>query len=256
MPGIVYAAGVRHAYNVAKAFQDAGMKASGVSGETPKRELAEIAGGVLEFQHVLLDRAAECGPAYLPGYTHMQRAQPVLLSHHLLAHGWALARDVDRILSTRTRLDVSPLGAGALAGSSLQLDPDVDPDRVNAEFKNGVLTITAAKRPEGQRRVKRIAIPGSSDAAIPPAAMISGEMAVAPREAFLGDSDRVGVEDAVGRISCESIAGYPPGIPALLPGERITTEAIAYLRELRDAGARLHGASDPSFTTITVLRGG
>src|SRR5437763_4266457 len=89
-----------------------------------KRELAEIAVGVLEFQHVLLDRAAECGPAYLPGYTHMQRAQPVLLSHHLLAHGWALARDVDRILSTRTRLDVSPLGAGALAGSSLPLDPD------------------------------------------------------------------------------------------------------------------------------------
>jgi argininosuccinate lyase len=47
-----------------------------------------------------------------------------LLSHHLLAHGWALARDVDRILATRARLDVSPLGAGALAGSSLPLDPD------------------------------------------------------------------------------------------------------------------------------------
>ena len=62
------------------------------------------------------------------------------------------------------------------------------------------------------------------------------------------------VDDAVGRISCESIAGYPPGIPALLPGERITAEAVAYLRELRDAGARLHGASDPSFATITVLR--
>jgi arginine decarboxylase len=65
----------------------------------------------------------------------------------------------------------------------------------------------------------------------------------------------VPVEAAVGRISCESIAGYPPGIPALLPGERITAEAIAYLRELRDAGARLHGASDQSFETITVLRG-
>jgi len=51
-------------------------------------------------------------------------AQPVLLSHHLLAHGWALGRDVHRILATRERLDVSPLGAGALAGSSLPLDPD------------------------------------------------------------------------------------------------------------------------------------
>ena len=63
------------------------------------------------------------GEAYLPGYTHLQRAQPVLLAHHLLAHGWALARDVDRLLDCRRRLDVSPLGAGALAGSSLPLDP-------------------------------------------------------------------------------------------------------------------------------------
>ena len=60
----------------------------------------------------------------MPGYTHMQRAQPVLLAHHLLAHGWALARDVDRLATTRRRLDISPLGAGALAGTSLPLDPD------------------------------------------------------------------------------------------------------------------------------------
>jgi argininosuccinate lyase len=73
---------------------------------------------------VLLDRARDAGPAYLPGYTHLQRAQPVLLAHHLLAHGWALARDVDRLVDCRRRLDVSPLGAGALAGSSLPLDPD------------------------------------------------------------------------------------------------------------------------------------
>ena len=60
---------------------------------------------------------------YLPGYTHLQRAQPVLLAHHLLAHGWAFGRDVDRLLDTLRRLDVSPLGAGALAGSSLPIDP-------------------------------------------------------------------------------------------------------------------------------------
>ena len=66
-------------------------------------------------------RIAPTAPAttYLPGYTHLQRAQPVLLAHHLLAHGWALGRDVDRLLDTVERLDVSPLGAGALAGSSL-----------------------------------------------------------------------------------------------------------------------------------------
>jgi lysine decarboxylase len=61
------------------------------------------------------------------------------------------------------------------------------------------------------------------------------------------------VDDAVGRISCESIAGYPPGIPALLPGERITEEVVAYLRELHETGARLHGASDPAFRTVNVM---
>ncbi|HET9611030.1 MAG TPA: argininosuccinate lyase [Acidimicrobiales bacterium] len=89
-----------------------------------KRELGEIARRVVALQRTLLDRAGDAGPAYLPGYTHLQRAQPVLLAHHLLAHGWALARDVDRLVDCRRRLDVSPLGAGALAGSSLPLDPD------------------------------------------------------------------------------------------------------------------------------------
>jgi arginine/lysine/ornithine decarboxylase len=61
------------------------------------------------------------------------------------------------------------------------------------------------------------------------------------------------VEQAVGRISCESIASYPPGVPALLPGERITAEVVDYLRALAASGARLHGASDPVFQTVNVL---
>ena len=88
------------------------------------RELTDLAGLVTAFQSTLVARADEAGEAYLPGYTHLQQAQPVLLAHHLLAHGWALARDVDRLLDARDRADVSPLGAGALAGSSLPLDPD------------------------------------------------------------------------------------------------------------------------------------
>ena len=89
-----------------------------------KRSLHEVAAAVVSFQGILLTRAKDAGATYLPGYTHLQRAQPVLLAHHLLAHGWALARDVDRLIGTITRSDVSPLGAGALAGSSLPLDPD------------------------------------------------------------------------------------------------------------------------------------
>jgi arginine/lysine/ornithine decarboxylase len=106
-----------------------------------------------------------------------------------------------------------------------------------------------------EETVKRIATAGASEAIQRPLSTLRYDVAVPPRDAFLGDTEIVAVDDAVGRISCESIAGYPPGIPALLPGERITAELVAYLRELRVAGARLHGASDPDFATINVLAG-
>jgi argininosuccinate lyase len=89
-----------------------------------RREGADTARHVHQLQDVLLQRAVEADDLYLPGYTHLQRAQPVLLAHHLLAHFWALARDVERWRDALARADVSPLGAGALAGSGLPLDPD------------------------------------------------------------------------------------------------------------------------------------
>jgi argininosuccinate lyase len=90
-----------------------------------KREGRDAAQRVHDLQTVLLERAGAAGPDdYLPGYTHLQRAQPVLLAHHLLAHFWAFARDVERWHDALVRVDVAPLGAGALAGSSLPLDPD------------------------------------------------------------------------------------------------------------------------------------
>ena len=102
--------------------------------------------------------------------------------------------------------------------------------------------------------VGRIERPGEAPALVRGSGWSENEVAVPPREAFLGPAEAVPVDQAPGRVSAEAIAGYPPGIPALLPGERITTELVAYLRSLRDAGARLHGASDPSFETICVLR--
>jgi argininosuccinate lyase len=93
-----------------------------------KRELATLAERLVALCEVLTQRADLAGwgtdGVYLPGYTHVQRAQPVLLAHHLMAHAWAFTRDIDRLIHTIKRADVSPLGAGALAGSSLPLDPD------------------------------------------------------------------------------------------------------------------------------------
>jgi lysine decarboxylase len=79
------------------------------------------------------------------------------------------------------------------------------------------------------------------------------EVVCPPRDAFLGESEVIDVDAATGRVSAEAIAGYPPGIPVLLPGERITEDVIEYLRSLKSVGARLHGASDPEFRTIHVL---
>ncbi len=105
-----------------------------------KDALVAVASATLDLAQVLVERAEEAGDAYLPGYTHLQRAQPVLLAHHLLAHVWALSRDVDRLLDCRRRLDVSPLGAGALAGTSLPLDPDATAGELGfaARFENSL----------------------------------------------------------------------------------------------------------------------
>jgi len=89
-----------------------------------RREGRALQRRVIGLQEVLLARAREVEDASVPGYTHLQRAQPVLLAHHLLAHVWALVRDVERLGDALARADVSPLGAGALAGSSLPIDPD------------------------------------------------------------------------------------------------------------------------------------
>ncbi len=85
--------------------------------------LGHVGEGVLGLVDALVALAERHPDARLPGYTHLQRAQAVLLSHHLSAHAFALLRDVGRLADARARLDVSPLGAGALAGSSLPLDP-------------------------------------------------------------------------------------------------------------------------------------
>jgi argininosuccinate lyase len=96
-----------------------------------RREGREVARRTHALQALLFERASEAGAdVYLPGYTHLQRAQPVLLAHHLLAHAWALARDVDRWRDALERADVSPLGAGALAGTSLPIAPDLAASRL------------------------------------------------------------------------------------------------------------------------------
>jgi lysine decarboxylase len=160
----------------------------------------------------------------------------------------------------RIVLDVRGTGrSGYDVASALRSSYDVQPEL--ATQATIVLVIGLAERADSLERmagdidevVKRIARAGTTEAVVRGADALDSEMVVSPREAFLGVSERVAIDDAVGRVSCESIAGYPPGIPALLPGERVTAETIAYLRRILAAGARLHGAADPTLETINVL---
>src|SRR5450830_1407949 len=88
-----------------------------------REQARAISAGVLEVVDALLGQAAAAGDAPMPGRTHLQHAQPVLLAHHLLAHVWPLLRDVERFQDWDDRAALSPYGSGALAGSSLGLDP-------------------------------------------------------------------------------------------------------------------------------------
>ena len=80
---------------------------------------------VMQLIDVLTTLAQEHLSEPMPGRTHFQHAQPVLLSHHLLAHAWPLVRDLERLAQWRERASFSPYGAGALAGTSLELDPNI-----------------------------------------------------------------------------------------------------------------------------------
>jgi argininosuccinate lyase len=100
----------------------------------------DLAARLLALEEAILARADPERDSPMPGYTHLQRAQPVSVAHWLLAHFWRFERDLDRLLTTARRADVSPLGAGALAGSTLPIEPERVARRLGFErtFENSL----------------------------------------------------------------------------------------------------------------------
>jgi lysine decarboxylase len=101
---------------------------------------------------------------------------------------------------------------------------------------------------ERHRSAPRHPVPAAAWTVVP-------ETVLTPREAFFAPTETVGADAAVGRISAELIAPYPPGVPVLAPGERITAAALDALREVQADGGRIAYAADPSLATLQVIAG-
>jgi hypothetical protein len=115
---------------------------------------------------------------------------------------------------------------------------------------------------EGEETSRQQAGGDSSRAGAAPAPGVSppelslwaaGETVCSPREAYFRQSVAVAAAEAIGRVSAELACAYPPGIPLLLPGERVSARALAELRRLSEAGCRISGPADETLETIRVL---
>jgi argininosuccinate lyase len=89
-----------------------------------REEIDQLLSRLAALQKTLVDLSEQHLETVMPGYTHMQRAQPVLLGHHLMAYFFMFQRDADRLADCRRRVDLCPLGAAALGGTSFPIDPD------------------------------------------------------------------------------------------------------------------------------------
>ncbi|MDW4527658.1 argininosuccinate lyase [Rossellomorea marisflavi] len=87
-----------------------------------KKRVEEVIGLIGEFQEAILKQAEDNIETMIPGYTHLQRAQPISFAHHLMTYYWMLDRDKERLSDSMKRIDLSPLGAGALAGTTFPID--------------------------------------------------------------------------------------------------------------------------------------
>ena len=96
-----------------------------------RRQVVEVQKLILDMQAALVETARKYSDVIMPGYTHLQRAQPILFSHHMMAYFSMLKRDFDRFSGVYERCDIMPLGAGALAGTTFPIDRQFVADQLN-----------------------------------------------------------------------------------------------------------------------------
>jgi lysine decarboxylase len=119
-----------------------------------------------------------------------------------------------------------------------------DDDRAVADLADALTSAVVAHRGHPRR-------PATSSAWT-----VHADLVMTPRDAFFAEREAVPWREAAGRVCAEVVAPYPPGVPVLAPGERITAEALDALRQAGADGARIAYAADPTLATVLAVRGG
>jgi lysine decarboxylase len=161
----------------------------------------------------------------------------------------------------RLAVDVRGIAASGYELASLLRDIDdinlelYGQNVIVAVFGMGERALDEAQRLVDALRqaVGRVGLEPAGASAIFAAPPLWGELAMTPREAYLGRQEVVPADDAVGRIAAESLATYPPGVPNVLPGERLSAETLAYVRRTLAQGGSVRGASDRLLHTVRVV---
>lgn len=158
-------------------------------------------------------------------------------------------------------MDVSALGlSGYQAADWLREHHGVDAHladhrRISAQITHGDDQETTGQLVAAFKDLAGAAVdlPGGPQVDVPAPADLRTQQARLPRDAFFGPAEHVPIAEAAGRVAAEMITPYPPGIPAVLPGERLTEPVLRYLSTGRQAGMNLPDASAPDLDTIRVV---
>ena len=221
-----------------------------------KRACIDLARAALALQAALLQQAGEHVDAVMPAYTHLQRAQPVTVAHHLLAYVEMLWRDIDRFLDARRRADVLPLGSGAVAGSTLPLDRDA----VAADL--GFAAVSANSIDSVSDRDFAVELTSACALAMTHCSRLGEEIVLWMSREFgfvtLPDTHATG-SSLMPQKKNPDVAELARGRSARVIGDVVTLLALlkglplSYNRDLQEDKAALFDAVDTTRTTLTVL---
>ncbi|GAA3571636.1 aminotransferase class I/II-fold pyridoxal phosphate-dependent enzyme [Microlunatus spumicola] len=165
---------------------------------------------------------------------------------------------LDTVEATRLVVGLAGVGADGVAVGRELREAGVEVELADRDWLIPVVTL--ADTPQTVDRLVEALVASVRRHAGPPRPTVVAaswsvqpEIVIAPREAFFAPTRTLGVQEAVGRVSAELVAPYPPGVPVLAPGERITAEAVASLLAAAQAGTRIAYAADPTMATLRVV---